>query len=104
MGSVILPLIILSTGVIVAVALHQLLKFGGSPKPKEDVSVPPETIDNDKYVEIQKQKIDVSFDVWQGVKFGFGLGIGLILATGIFWVLMGSLFIISFKSLLSSTF
>lgn len=49
------------------------------------------------------KKVPVSFDVWESIKFGFGLGIGLILATGIFWLLVGSFLIIGIKSFLSAT-
>lgn len=42
---------------------------------------------------------NVDFGIWQGVKFGFGLGIGFILVSIIFWITVWSLIIVSLNDL-----
>lgn len=90
MENLFLPLTILGIGTVVALTSYKLLKLSGDSKNHEGHKRP------------QQQKIGISLDAWQGVKFGFGLGIGLILATGIFWILMASVIIASLKNFLAT--
>lgn len=103
-----MPLIVIFIGLIVAAAFHQLLVAFSRPNTEtyEEVGVDHRLTGTEKengHVVNEAREIRVNFSILQGIKLGFGIGIGILLFFILLWIIGSFVFISSIMALLGAT-